>query len=258
VTPLESRIDELYQGSLADFIAARTALAKTLKGAEAQRVKRLQKPLLVPWVVNQVYWHARPVYQRLSQSGETLRAAQVAALSGRNTDVQGATRAHRQALAAAVDEGMRYASRAGARPAGDQLARTLEALSLASKHPETPGRLTKPLNPAGFEALGGVAVKAAASTPTAIGASQARQAASREAAARARERQSAAGARERQAAVERQRQAALEKAQAAAMRKAEADVERARSAEVFARKKWEQAKELLTTTERALKSLRSR
>jgi hypothetical protein len=153
-----------------------------------------------------------------------------------------------------VSEGARLASRAGARPATDQLAVTFEALSLASRHPETPGRLTKPLTPAGFEALGGVSVKAAASRPTAIVASRASQAASKEAAA-ARERQAAAGARERQAEVERHRQAALEKAQAAALRKAEAEVERARSAEVFARKKWEQAKRDLESAERALRKL---
>jgi hypothetical protein len=43
-------------------------------------VKALKKPTLVPWAVNQVYWHARPVYDRLAKSGAALRSAQIAAL----------------------------------------------------------------------------------------------------------------------------------------------------------------------------------
>jgi hypothetical protein len=196
------------------------------------------------------------VYERLSQAGEKLRAAQVGALKGRDADVAGATRSHRQALAAAVAEGTRLASGAGARPASDQLSVTFEALSLAGQHPETPGRLTKPLTPAGFEALGAVPMKTAAGAPKGIVVSRERQAASKEAAAAARERQAAATARERQAAVERQKQAMLEKTQAAAVRKAEADVERAKSAEVFARKKWDQAKRDLEAAEQALRALK--
>jgi hypothetical protein len=219
-----------------------------LKGADAQRVKRLQKPLLVPWVVNQVYWHARPVYERLSQSGEKLRAAQVAALKGRNADIPAASRAHRQALTAAVEEGTRLASRAGARPASDQLARTFEALSLASEVSETPGRLTKPLNPAGFEALGGVAVRARGPAPARVEAPQVRKSASQQS-------RLALEARERQAVEERKREA-LEKAQAAAIRKAESEVAWATSAEAVARKKWEQAKRDLESAERALRTLK--
>ena len=65
-------------------------------------MKGLQKPTVVPWAVNQVYWHARPVYDRLVSSGEKLRAAQIEALKGRSADVRRATEAHRKALADAV------------------------------------------------------------------------------------------------------------------------------------------------------------
>src|SRR6185503_2684646 len=87
---LDSSIDRLYQEPLEGFVAARTALAKTLTGAEAKRVKALQKPTTVPWAVNQLYWHARPVYDRLIKSGGAVRAAQIAALGGRAADVRGA------------------------------------------------------------------------------------------------------------------------------------------------------------------------
>ncbi len=45
----------------------------------------------------------------------------------------------------------------GVHPATDALMRTFEALSLAPDRDE-PGRLTKPLQPAGFEALAGVRI----------------------------------------------------------------------------------------------------
>ena len=157
--PLDPKIDDLYKGPLKGFVASRTALAKTLAGEEARRVKGLQKPTIVPWAVNQVYWHALPVYDRLAASGEKLRAAQIAALKGKANDVRRATEAHRKAMRDAVAEALRLASY-GAHPSADELTKTLEAVSLARDLPEQPGRLTKPLQPAGFEALAGVPVKA--------------------------------------------------------------------------------------------------
>ena len=158
--PLDSKIDDLYKGPLTEFVAERAALAKTLAGEEARRVKGLQKPTVVAWAVNQVYWHARPVYDRLAASGEQLRAAQIAALKGKANDVRRATEAHRKAMRDAVAEALRLASESDAHPSADELTKTLEAVSLARDLPEQPGRLTKPLQPAGFEALAGVPVKA--------------------------------------------------------------------------------------------------
>lgn len=160
---LESRIDDLYRAPLAEFVSARTALAKTLSGPDAQRVRKLAKPTVVPWAVNQVYWRARPLYDRLMKSGEQLRKAQVAALEGRKADVRAATDAHRQAIADAVRRAEEIAKADGSQPAPDALMRTFEALSLATGHddPENPaGRLTRPVQLAGFEALTGVNVAA--------------------------------------------------------------------------------------------------
>ena len=83
--PVESSIDDLYKGLLSEFVPARTRLAKTLTGPEAQRVKALKKPTLVPWAVNQVYWHARPVYDRLARSGAALRTCGGASASARHS-----------------------------------------------------------------------------------------------------------------------------------------------------------------------------
>jgi hypothetical protein len=155
VSALDAKIDDLYKLPLNEFTGARNALAKSLAGDEARRVKALEKPTVVPWTVNQLYWRARATYDRLMKSGEKLRAAQVAALEGRDADVRAASEAHRRAIAEAVAEAERLASAAGAKPGVDALARTFESLSLASTPSHTPGRLTEALQPAGFEALAG-------------------------------------------------------------------------------------------------------
>src|SRR5262249_9778552 len=53
-------------------------------------------------------------------------------------------------------EATRLATAAGSSPNADEVARTFEALSLAVEPPEPPGRLTRALQPAGFEALAGM------------------------------------------------------------------------------------------------------
>lgn len=163
---LEQDIDDLYKSIPGEFVAARTALAKTLSGDDARRVRALQKPTVAPWAVNQLYWRARPAYDRLAESGKSLRATQVAALKGGASDVRRATDAHRDALAQAVTEAMRLSAAAGVHPNPDELARTLEAISLARELPERAGRLTRALRPAGFEALAGVTVKPGRAAPS--------------------------------------------------------------------------------------------
>ena len=101
MAPLDSEIDALYQKPLDQFTAARNTLAKTLAGADAARVRKLPKPTVVPWTVNQLYWRARPVFDRLRTAGERLRAAQIAALKGRAADVRDASDAQRKEIAAA-------------------------------------------------------------------------------------------------------------------------------------------------------------
>jgi hypothetical protein len=159
VSALDTNIDDLYQQPLDAFTAARNALAKSLTGADAQRVRTLAKPTVVPWAVNQVYWRARSTYDRLLRSGERLRKAQIAALEGRSSDVRAASEAHRRAITDAVAQAQRIASAAGSQPGPDALMRTFEAISLAPEPLDAPGRLTQPLQPAGFEALAGITPK---------------------------------------------------------------------------------------------------
>jgi hypothetical protein len=252
---LEQQIDDLYRAAPADFIASRNALARTLKGEDAGRVKRLTKPTVVPWTVNQVYWRSRATYDRLNAAGQQLRTAQVATLKGRAGDVRRAAEAHRQALARAVAEGVRHAEEANLHPNPEELARTLEAVSLARELPEPPGRLTKALQPAGFEALAGVTglkVKARRAEPT--------DQSPRGADAESTPKQSAV-----RGATERKREAQAERKREAAARRLQKEIDaakkaavRARTAEQRARTAWERAKASLSAAELTLEALQKR
>ena len=159
---LEQQIDGLYELPLSEFTAARNALAKTLTGADASRVKRLEKPTVVPWAVNQLYWRDRSTWDRVMKSGAALRTAQIAALEGKKTDVRKAGDAHRKALADAVERATELAAEHDAKPGAEPLARMLEALSISAAPLPHPGRLTDVVQPAGFEALTGVTPQAIA------------------------------------------------------------------------------------------------
>lgn len=239
---IDARIDDLYQLPLNEFTSARNALVKTLRGADASRVRKLAKPSVVAWAVNQVYWKSRAVYERVMKTGEQLRTAQIAALEGKKkADVRATGDAHRRAIGDAVQEAQRLAAPSGSHPGPDALMRTFEALSLSTEAPE-PGRLTEPLQPAGFEALAGVTPKSPthqlAKSPTLTSH------ASHERGDKQRERESKEHQRE-----EKQRRAAIAKAQAA--------LERAKSAEALARETLARAERDVRAAEEHLARLQS-
>ena len=258
MSALDAKIDDLYQLPLGEFTGARNALAKTLGRDDARLIKALDKPTVVPWAVNQVYWRARSTYDRVMKSGEKLRAAQIAALEGRAADVRAAGDTHRRAIGEAVAEAERLAVASGAKPGGDALARTFESLSLATSASATPGRLTKALQPAGFEALAGLgnlqlktknselkprtlelAPKSGRRTPNV----EPRTTAAAKAAARA-------------AAEAAAKKAEEGKKHEAAIKAAEADLERVEGAEKKAREVWERAHDDLLAARQALSDLR--
>jgi hypothetical protein len=257
---LDTKIDDLYRLPLADFTAARNALAKTLTGDEAKHVRALVKPTLVPWALNQLFWQARPVYDRLLESGDALRNAQIAALKGSGGDVRRASEAHRKALADALRDATRLAEVEGSRPGADDLARMLEALSLAATHPERPGRLTELVQPAGFEALAGVPVaQPKEKVPTAQPKDKVAQPQDKRDVAPGSSRTrddtrapEAAAKRERETAAARQREAEA-RVNAAALA-----LERAKAAEAAARDAFERAQETRHSAEAALAAARKR
>jgi hypothetical protein len=82
----DERADELYGLPLEEFVPARNRLAKELEqdGSReaAQQVKRLEKPTLTAWAVNQVARTQPKDAQELFAAGEELRAAHERALEG--------------------------------------------------------------------------------------------------------------------------------------------------------------------------------
>jgi hypothetical protein len=161
---LEAAIDALYRLPPSAFTAARNALAREQTGQERERVRRLEKPSTVPWVVNQLYWRERQAFDRLVRAGAKLRAAQIDALEGRKSDVASATAEHREAVGEAVRRAQDLARTDGIRLSVDALARMLEAISTAASLPERAGRLTAVVSPAGFDAVAGVAAAPPRST----------------------------------------------------------------------------------------------
>lgn len=261
MSALDAKIDDLYRLPLSEFTGARNALAKSLTGAEAKRVKALPKPTVVPWAVNQVYWRARATYDRLMKSGEKLRAAQIAALEGRNADVRAAGDAHRRAISEAVAEAERLAAAAGTKPGIDALARTFESLSLVSSPPEAPGRLTEALQPAGFEALAGLGnLEQRTQNPELkarkLGLAPKAERRTKDDEPRTKDEERLAKAAARAAEREAARAAAEKAKHEAAVKAAEQHLERVQAAEQKARETWERAHDDLLAARQALSDLR--
>ncbi len=251
---LDRQIDDLYKLPLAEFTGARNALAKTLTGDEAKRVKALAKPTVVPWAANQVYWRARATFDRLLKGGERLRKAQIAALEGKSADVRAATDQHRRAIADAVKEADRLAAADGSKPAPDALTRTFEALSLAPEPPEPHGRLTEALQPSGFEALTGVNISQASLKGRPASDRDGRPLTNASAGRAPLQRGQAEPKRD----LKRQREEAeAARRHEAELKKADAAVARAEAHEKLARETWERAHDALLEARRARDTVKS-
>ncbi len=91
----DDAVDALYQAPLDVFVAQRKQLAAALKAAGdkegAARLAKRARPPASAWVVNQLWWQARPAFEAMFASAARLRAG---ALDGT------ATAAHREAIAA--------------------------------------------------------------------------------------------------------------------------------------------------------------
>jgi hypothetical protein len=157
--PLDSQIDRLYKLPLDEFTEARNALAKELASTSkehAAEVRALQKPSVPAWAINQVYWHHRPAYHALDAASAALRNAHAAVLAGKRADLRAAGKAHEDALDAVSKAALELLQRSG-NPVTDAtrqaVGTTLRALPGSN---EEPGRLSKTLQPGGFELLAGL------------------------------------------------------------------------------------------------------
>jgi hypothetical protein len=161
MTKRDEAIDQLYQLSLEEFTAARNALAKETGDAS---IKKLEKPNLAAWAVNQLYWRERKVYDELIKTSGQVRTAYKQMLGGKTADVKAAETFHTEAMRKAKEAIRRMLDQAG-NTASDAVmtpvTETLDALPTADE----PGRLTKPLRRTGFEALQGVTIAARPAPP---------------------------------------------------------------------------------------------
>jgi len=156
---LDGDIDALFRLPLAEFIGARKSLAARLKkdarANEAERVQLLAKPSISAWTVNQLYWKHREAFDRLLASGNRFRQVQ---RSGKVAGMREALDARREALAHLSDLATTLLRDAGHNPSLDTIRRittTLEGISAYASLPDglTPGRLTKDVDPPGFDSL---------------------------------------------------------------------------------------------------------
>ena len=145
----------MYQLPLAEFTAARTELVKAASAGEKAGLQALQKPNVPAWAVNQLYWRDRKAYDALVRAAERLRAAHAQAIKGRSVDLATAELPHAAAVKRAADRIREILARTGesATPATmNSVMDTLQALPGGGE----PGRLTRPLAPLGFGALGAI------------------------------------------------------------------------------------------------------
>jgi hypothetical protein len=148
-------IDRLYQVPLDEFTAARNALAKDA-GARAPEIRKLEKPNLAAWAVNQLYWRARKTYDELIESAEGLRAEQRKQLGGKSANVTIAEARHKGVIQKAKQAAREFlgSTSAASDPVLTAISETLDALPGG----DPPGRLTKPIRRVGFGALEGLAI----------------------------------------------------------------------------------------------------
>ena len=156
VKVIESEIDRLYQLPPGEFTAARNALAKTA-GKDAGDVRRLAKPSVPAWAVNQLYWKRRSEYDALMKASAELRKIHKAVLGGQRGDIREATKAHDEAVDRALKSTLALVRELG-QPVTDATKQAILTTLRALPADDAPGRLTQALQPGGFEMLTGLSI----------------------------------------------------------------------------------------------------
>ncbi len=158
-----SELDDLYAGPLDAFVERRNDLAKALKRAgrkeDAAEVKKLKKPSLGAWAINQLVRHEPGVLTALFTALDRVRAAQ---LGGTEEDdrpaLATAMAEERDALHAVGDTAERLLTEAGhaaTKPNLDRIARSVRAAAVEPSRREEllRGQLTEDVADAGFSDL---------------------------------------------------------------------------------------------------------
>jgi hypothetical protein len=153
---IDTEIDRLYQLPPDEFTAARNALAKEA-GADGADVRRLAKPPIAAWTVNQIYWKRRDIYDALLAASNELRKHHKAILSGRRADIRDAAKVHDEAIDAALKAALAILQEQG-HPVTDVTRQAILTTLRALPADDPPGRLSRTLQPGGFEMLAGLSI----------------------------------------------------------------------------------------------------
>jgi hypothetical protein len=172
---LGQEVDALHALPLSEFIPARDALVRRLRGEgrrdEAAEVGRLRRPTVPAWGVNRAVREAPEETEALLAAGEALRTAQAALLRGGDAgdmrEAQAAARAAEAAMLARVRSILDEAKRGG-QGALERVRETLHAAVVdeAAAARLREGRLATELTAAGLGGGFGVADDLAAERPS--------------------------------------------------------------------------------------------
>ena len=256
----DEELDRLYGLPREEFVAARDALAKRLRAdgdrEAAEGVRRLAKPTLAAWAVNQLSRREPGGLRALLAAGEDLRQAQERLGEGRADadDLRAASGAHRQAERSLVAAAGTILRESGASAGVATLQRVRETLSAAASDEETralvaAGRLSREREPVGFPGL----APAPAGPEPEPGREGDREGA--EDGDRARERAEKDASRRREEEAEARRRAedaARRRREEEARRRAEEDEARRRAEREAARRAAEEARRRAREADRAL------
>jgi hypothetical protein len=141
-------VEELYGAPLEEFVALRDARARELRAAgsreEADAVKRLRKPSVAGWAVNQIRRRDPDAIDGLMAAGAALRQARSGAL-------RNATREEREAVTDLVDQAARIL-RERSSSTIDDVRETLHAAAIDETARElvASGRVVEPVRAVGF------------------------------------------------------------------------------------------------------------
>lgn len=156
---LEDDMNALFKLPLAEFTGARNELAARLKregrADDSTFVKKLPKPSITAWAVNQLNWNHREAFDRLLASSQRFRQSQTSHTATRMADVRESLDARREALSHLSDLATVLLREAGHNPTPDTLHRITTTLEALSAHATlsggpTPGRLTEDVDPPSF------------------------------------------------------------------------------------------------------------
>jgi hypothetical protein len=158
---VEKRLDELFRVPLEEFTAARDRLAGELRDSgdeAASEVKKLRRPTVAAWAVNQLARKHRKDVQELLKIGDEVRTALSGGGAEKMRDVSARRRRVIDRLTDRAREELAGGGHATSRTTLDKVGDTLMAATMDQEAAEAlrTGRLTRELAPpSGFEALGG-------------------------------------------------------------------------------------------------------